>query len=511
MYIYILYFFRDKKELNSWISPPVLESIQARVRVFLALRTVTSNRGLLADRTARLGAKKLLRALEAALAAYLVGDFWILLAQRLSEARAGHLGYAILCVLRVSNVLKGWEFKTTHIHTSKQIERKSPCFPGTTCRTKDLTGAVITSVLVFVAAVRTMAVIIIYIVLADNTPIVADKDPDGAGREHGKTGWGSQPVGPMGHLQNPPGSVSRLRGPHQLGLRPPPGRWIGEPVWLSVCRVTHEYHECRSTLIMDEERQIVWLNQTPNQTKATSKVTGAILAAPLRVRFICAVARTVAMAIFHEGLGICVQPLLGRTAPNTAGRCWCSRKNRRSSWYNPSSPVTRTDTQFQWISINFPISPLTHPINQYPHLQLIYLWFIMISQWHFVMIWSYSRFSEPAVLISAALWAIATSIVDLPPRKQPWSAGQANEKTRGLPTIPLHAGAQSTISDDTHVMLILMLVLLWIWMLMYRGREGWWMPCFGFRATPWRSAGAIPKQASEIEGSMIYPPLSWPF
>ena len=166
LYIYI----RDKKELNSWISPPVLESIQARVRVFLALRTVTSNRGLLVDRTARLGAKKLLRALEAALAAYLVGDFWILLAQRLSEARAGHLGYAILCVLRVSNVLKGWEFKTTHIHTSKQIERKSPCFPGTTCRTKGLTGAVITSVLVFVAAVRTMAVIIIYIVLADNTP-----------------------------------------------------------------------------------------------------------------------------------------------------------------------------------------------------------------------------------------------------------------------------------------------------------------------------------------------------
>ena len=173
--IYILYFFRDKKELNSWISPPVLESIQARVRVFLALRTVTSNRGLLADRTARLGAKKLLRALEAALAAYLVGDFWILLAQRLSEARAGHLGYAILCVLRVSNVLKGWEFKTTHIHTSKQIERKSPCFPGTTCRTKDLTGAVITSVLVFVAAVRTIAVIVIHIVLADKTPIVAGK------------------------------------------------------------------------------------------------------------------------------------------------------------------------------------------------------------------------------------------------------------------------------------------------------------------------------------------------
>jgi hypothetical protein len=248
--------------------------------------------------------------------------------------------------------------------------------------------------------------------------IVANKDPDGAGREHGKTGWGSQPVGPMGHLQNPPGW-------------PPPGRWLGEPVWLSVCRVTHEYHECRSTFIMDEERQIVWLNQTPNQTKATSKVTGAILAAPLRARFICAVARTVAMTIFHEGLGICVQPLLGRTAPNTAGRCWCSRKNRRSSWYNPSSPVTRTDTQFQWISINFPISPLTHPINQYPHLQLIYLWFIMISQWHFVMIWSYSRFSEPAVLISAALWAIATSTVDLPPRKRPWSAGQANEKQEG--------------------------------------------------------------------------------
>lgn len=97
-----------------------LKTIQARATFILAVRTVTCQivDFALVDHTGRVrtGAKILLRALEAVLAA-----------------------------------------------------------STNTCRIKGWTGAVITSVLVFVAAVRTIAVIIIHIVLADKTAIVADK------------------------------------------------------------------------------------------------------------------------------------------------------------------------------------------------------------------------------------------------------------------------------------------------------------------------------------------------
>ena len=77
----------------------------------LAFRTVACQivDFVLEDRTARIRAKKLLGALEAALAAstWLVtfGYSWPKGHQK-SEARAGQLGYALLCALRDSNVLK---------------------------------------------------------------------------------------------------------------------------------------------------------------------------------------------------------------------------------------------------------------------------------------------------------------------------------------------------------------------------------------------------------------------
>ena len=101
-----------------------LKTIQARATFILAVRTVTCQivDFALVDHTGRVrtGAKILLRALEAVLAAstWLVtfGYSWPKGYQK-SEARAGQLGYEILCALGASNVLKMLkrrEFKTTH-------------------------------------------------------------------------------------------------------------------------------------------------------------------------------------------------------------------------------------------------------------------------------------------------------------------------------------------------------------------------------------------------------------
>ena len=111
---------------------------------------------------------------------------------------------------------------------------------------------------------------------------------------------------------------------------------------------------------MDEEKYMNMKNESPNQTKAAFELTGAILAAPPRVRFIRAVAWTVTMAIVHEGLVNNATAVGASELHGTQRDVADAQRARIGAAAVGAIPVrlclTMRNHQFQRISINFPIS-----------------------------------------------------------------------------------------------------------------------------------------------------------